>query len=92
MHLDSLLIYHFFMKEDSPGQHVATYAYDLASRTKFILREGQILVETEGNPEQTWNIPPPHNISGNRNYLHFATPNSSHLQINPWGNLLVCHS
>lgn len=39
------------MKQGSSGERQATEAYDLASRTKFILKEGQILVQTEGSSE-----------------------------------------
>jgi len=30
--------------------------------------------------------------STHRHYLHFSTPSTTHLSINPWGNLLVSNS
>ena len=33
------------MKEDHSNQKVATKAYDLVSRTKFLLASGQIIVQ-----------------------------------------------
>jgi hypothetical protein len=80
------------MKEEEPS--ASKSAHDPLSRSTFTLQLGQVLVETEGQPEQIWTIPSitSESRSANRQYLHFAATTSRHLQINPWGNLLISHS